>query len=123
MTIIDRTMMAPTDRSMPAVRMTSVWPTREGGDDRGLLEQEQIELALQERGLTMEKTMNVDDQQEQRAQPRVAVEQVLDPLGGGLLPPRELGLGGALSSAVRRGGRAHEALPQQIFEPSSVVML
>ena len=36
--IEENTAMAPTDRSMPAVRMISVWPERQHGDDRDLRE-------------------------------------------------------------------------------------
>ena len=38
MTTAESTMMTPIDRSMPAVRMTSVWRGTENTDDRDLLQ-------------------------------------------------------------------------------------
>jgi hypothetical protein len=38
MTTEESTMMAPTDRSMPAVRMTRLWAARQDADDLNLLQ-------------------------------------------------------------------------------------
>ena len=46
MTIIARMVIAPTDRSMPAVRMIRVCPMRQARDDGDLLEQEGLRVGL-----------------------------------------------------------------------------
>ena len=115
MTIIDSTMIAPTDRSMPAVRMTSVWPTARAATTAVCCSRMPIELAVKNVGVAMKNATNVIEQQEQRAQPGPAVQLVLDSLQRGVLPPSELG-------GSRVNGR-HGQLPQQIFAPWSEVML
>ena len=100
MTIIDSTMMAPTDRSMPAVRMTRVWPTARAGHDRGLLEQDAHRVGGQERRRRDEERDERDQQQEQRAQPRVCRAAGAAPSAGGVLPPSELGGSGVDSVVV-----------------------
>ena len=50
MTIIARMEMAPTERSMPAVRMTRVCPMARHGDDRDLLEQQGLRVGLTRTG-------------------------------------------------------------------------
>ena len=104
-------MIAPTDRSMPAVRMTSVWPTARAATTAVCWSRMPIELAVRNVGVAMKKATNVDEEQEQRAQPRLAVQLVLDALERGLLPPSELGGSGRVDVG------AHGQLPQQIFAP------
>ena len=91
MTIIDSTMIAPTERSMPAVRMTRVWPTARAATTAVCWSRMPIEFAVRNVGVAMKNATNATSEQEQRAEPRLAVELVLHPLDRGLPPPSELG--------------------------------
>ena len=66
-------------------------PHREGRDDRGLLEEDAHRVGGEERRRRDEEGEEGDEEQEQRAQPWPAVQLVLHPLQGRLLPPSELG--------------------------------
>ena len=80
----DSTIAIPMDRSMPAVRMITRLADGQRPDDGHLLDEQRQRLRPQE--VVGEEAEDDDghDQHDQRAQRRVAVQDVLDPLGGGV---------------------------------------
>ena len=70
--------MAPADRSMPAVRMIRVWPEREHRDDGDLGEHQRQVGGGEEPGVDDREGDDRDDQDGERPEDRVAVQQVLE---------------------------------------------
>jgi hypothetical protein len=104
-----RIAMAPTDRSMPAVRMISVCPSGERADDRHLLQDERQRVRRGEARVEGGEDDERDDQHEERADRGVRVQQVLDALQWRVPAQGELLRGGGRWC---RGG--HGGLPADV---------
>ena len=98
MTNEDKMAIAPTDRSMPAVRMTSVWPIAKAAITATCCRM--MPMVLGGKARVEDGEDDEGQQQDQQGADRgVRVQEVLDPLDGRLLPRREL------FGRARRSGR------------------
>ena len=99
MNSMDRMQMAPTDRSIPAVRMIRVWPMANAAMTAVCWMMIDNVAGWANRGLMIVKTMMAIDQHQQRAERGMGVQQMLDALHRRLSPHGEL-----LSRSRRRVG-------------------
>ncbi len=77
-------MMTPTERSMPAVRMTSVWAMPSDGDDGHLLQdQRQVERREELAADDEAEEDDAEDEDEERDRRRIGVQEVLRRAGAG----------------------------------------